>query len=165
VSADRKLGRTAANTSAFKSLIQGLLLKVPEFQLSANGIWTSAGLALSLLLMAICAGLFIEEGPIKYWLRDNQRLQGAIFTSLIAVVFLLAWTGFHKIAKSRQLVASWIAAIAAALTTLWLVGVAPMLWLTLEERFEFLPRNWVPLTWSAFVFALAYAAIKIRSYR
>lgn len=114
-----------SNWSAFLS---GLSLRVPEFQLSAQGTWTSIGLAIGIFALLI-GGFFLSifvnnELHAQGWL-SNSRL---FLTALIMIVFaLFGWRQCNFWVKQRNFIAATVVALGSGLllaSSAVVIGVA-----------------------------------------
>lgn len=95
-----------SNLSAFLS---GLMLRVPKFQFTTQGVWTSIGLIITyiVIMVLLFAGLIYLLDEV---LRIPSQEQGFPAVAGILLIMLFAWWRFRSFAEQRNIAAAVIMA-------------------------------------------------------
>jgi hypothetical protein len=167
-------------TSNFVAFLSGLAFRVPSFQLSAQGKWSSIGVSIGLLVvllvgMRLVAGLIIGIfGKLLAagWKEtDSDKVIIPIFFLALCVLSWIAKSRFTSCVRERNFAAAWTMAPIFVFLVAMTIGIsAGIVGILLTGRpSNHLPESFLPIIVGAFgagaLLAVVYMIWKVRAAR
>jgi hypothetical protein len=113
VAADKGRATTSpaklAQTSNLSAFLSGLTFRIPSFQLSSQGTWSSIGFAVGFLFL-LAIGIFVWLGLIGMMVNNQQGDEVVLPVAIVMLALITygTWLRFSSWATQRNFIAAYI---------------------------------------------------------